>query len=290
MLPAVISRVAAVSDPMPKTLTKAAAAALMKLASNGYAGANHTHLTELLREREGIDLSRPTVRRILAQAGIGSPRTRRSPQHRFRRRRMPQEGMLVQIDGSHHPWLEDREPRFVLLLAVDNATGACSGWSRATSSAGSLPGCPLTEGTSGNIIGILNRLQRALAAGEPIKTAAYQWLAQTRNEAKRWPSDAEVVDKVSNKPHEMTPTWRDMVLHAIEDRLRIDQGLAPTDRKLRTVTLIPPGEAGTTNYPIQESRPTPSRQQRLEDALKQLGNLTIINGPMRKREQEARLE
>ena len=32
---------------------------------NGYAGANHTHLTELLREREGIDLSRPTVRRTL---------------------------------------------------------------------------------------------------------------------------------------------------------------------------------------------------------------------------------
>ena len=153
-----------------------------------------------------------------------------------------------------------------------------------------LAGVPLTEGTSGNIIGILNRLQRALAAGEPIKTAAYQWLAQTRNEAKRWPSDAEVVDKVSDKPHEMTPTWRDMVLHAIEDRLRIDQGLAPTDRKLRTVTLIPPGEAGTTNYPIQESRPTPSRQQRREDALKQLGNLTLINGPMRKREQEARLE
>ena len=51
-----------------------AAAAVVKLASNGYAGANHTHLTELLREREGIDLSRPTVRRILVKAGIGSPR------------------------------------------------------------------------------------------------------------------------------------------------------------------------------------------------------------------------
>ena len=30
----------------------------------------------------------------------------------------------MQIDGSHHPWLEDRGPRFVLLLAVDDATGA----------------------------------------------------------------------------------------------------------------------------------------------------------------------
>ena len=104
-------------------IPEAAVAAVVKLASNPYAGANHSHFTELLREREGIDLSRPTVRRILARAGLGSPRSRRSPQHRFRRRRMPQEGMLVQIDGSHHPWLEDRGPKFVLLLAVDDATG-----------------------------------------------------------------------------------------------------------------------------------------------------------------------
>ena len=31
--------------------------------------------------------------------------------------------MLLQIDGSHHRWLEDRGPRFVLLLAVNDATG-----------------------------------------------------------------------------------------------------------------------------------------------------------------------
>ena len=80
-----------------------AAAAVVKLASNGYAGANHSHFTELLREREGINLSRPTARRILVKEGIGSPRSRRSQQHRFRRRRMPQEGMLVQMDGSQHP-------------------------------------------------------------------------------------------------------------------------------------------------------------------------------------------
>ena len=96
---------------------------MVRLASNGYAGANHSHLTELLREREGIDLSRPTVRRILTRAGIGSPRSRRSQQHRFRRRRMPQEGMLLQIDGSQHPWLEDRGSKLTLLIAVDDATG-----------------------------------------------------------------------------------------------------------------------------------------------------------------------
>ena len=54
------------------------AAAVVQLATERYEGANHTHLTELLSEREGIDLSRPTVRRILTRAGIGSPRSRRS--------------------------------------------------------------------------------------------------------------------------------------------------------------------------------------------------------------------
>ena len=32
--------------------------------------------------------------------------------------------MMVQLDGSHHAWLEDRGPKFALLLAVDDATGA----------------------------------------------------------------------------------------------------------------------------------------------------------------------
>ena len=115
-------------------IPSAEAAAVVELATGRYEGANHTHLTELLSEGanhthltellSGIDLSRPTVRRILAKAGIGSPRSRRSPQHRFRRQRMPQAGMLLQLDGSHHAWLEDRGTKFALLLAVDDATSA----------------------------------------------------------------------------------------------------------------------------------------------------------------------
>ena len=69
------------------------------LAKGTYAGLNHTHLTELLEEREGIDLSRSTVRRILLSGGIKSPRKRRAPKHHSRRVRYPQEGMLLQIDG-----------------------------------------------------------------------------------------------------------------------------------------------------------------------------------------------
>ena len=98
-------------------------AEVVALARTRYPGTNHTHLTELLVEREGIVLGRSTVRRILVGAGVTSPRRRRPPRHRVRRQRMPQEGMLVQIDGSHHPWLEERGTSFALILAIDDATG-----------------------------------------------------------------------------------------------------------------------------------------------------------------------
>ena len=105
------------------TTTETKMTYVVRLARTRYAGTNHTHLTGLLIEREGIDLSRSTVRRILVSAGVGSPRRRRPPRHRVRRKRMAQEGMLLQIDGSHHRWLGEQGPRFVLLLAVDDATG-----------------------------------------------------------------------------------------------------------------------------------------------------------------------
>jgi transposase len=107
----------------PNTTPEAIQQQVVALAQERYWGINHTHLTELLAQREGLRLSRPTVRRVLVRAGLSSPRQRRLPQHRCRRQRMPQEGMLLQLDGSHHAWLEDRGPGLTLLLAVDDATG-----------------------------------------------------------------------------------------------------------------------------------------------------------------------
>jgi len=54
-------------------------AQIIALGSGRYLGVNHSHFTELLAEREGIVLSRSTVRRILASAGISSSRHRQSP-------------------------------------------------------------------------------------------------------------------------------------------------------------------------------------------------------------------
>ena len=96
---------------------------VINLAKERYGGVNHTHLAELLAEREGLTLSRSTLRRILTGAGLPSPRRGHSVRHRYRRQRMPQEGMLLQLDGSPHAWLESRGPQLTLLLAIDDATG-----------------------------------------------------------------------------------------------------------------------------------------------------------------------
>ena len=107
----------------PNATPVAVACDVVHLAGARYPGANHTHLCELLSEREGIDIGRTTLRRILVNAGLKSPRRRRPPKHRVRRQRMPREGMLIQVDGSYHPWLGNRVPPFTLLIAVDDATG-----------------------------------------------------------------------------------------------------------------------------------------------------------------------
>jgi transposase len=96
---------------------------VVALAEGVYAGCNDQHLTELLAEREGVVLSRSSVRRILRAAGLRSPQRRRAPRHRARRERMPQAGMLLQVDGSRHQWLGPDGPWLTLLAAIDDATG-----------------------------------------------------------------------------------------------------------------------------------------------------------------------
>ncbi|MBC7345195.1 MAG: ISNCY family transposase, partial [Clostridia bacterium] len=60
---------------------------------------------------------------ILKSCGIPSPRKHRPPKPHRSRPRKPQLGMLVQIDGSPHDWLEGRGPILTLIAAVDDATG-----------------------------------------------------------------------------------------------------------------------------------------------------------------------
>ncbi|WP_276643701.1 ISNCY family transposase [Caldibacillus debilis] len=91
--------------------------------SETYRHCNDVHFSELLAKQEGIRVSPSTVRRIRCQANIPPKRKRRPAKVHRPRDRKPQTGMLVQIDGSFHRWLEDRAEPMALLAAIDDATG-----------------------------------------------------------------------------------------------------------------------------------------------------------------------
>jgi transposase len=97
------------------------------LASGRYAGANRTHLAELLEREQAITIPPRTLRRILDEAGQPSQRPHRAPRHRSRRERAEREGHLLQLDGSRHRWFGPEHPFATLVGAIDDATSTVTG-------------------------------------------------------------------------------------------------------------------------------------------------------------------
>jgi transposase len=97
---------------------------VVQLARGRYQGLNDTHLTEKLKEKEKIALSRASVRTILRQAGIAAVRKRGVKRHYKRRERKAQEGALLLWDGSPHHWFGKEQDEWSLVAVVDDATGA----------------------------------------------------------------------------------------------------------------------------------------------------------------------
>jgi len=85
-----------------------------------------TLFSEKLHEDEGITISDETARKWLIKAGLWQ-RARKKVKHYQRRQRRWQYGHMVQIDGSHHKWLEDRGPKCVLMAYIDDATSRIFG-------------------------------------------------------------------------------------------------------------------------------------------------------------------
>lgn len=92
-----------------------------------YQGCNQRHIRDLLEERDGITISRASLRRIMKDAGLLPVKTQKRRTHRLRRPRYKQEGQLIQIDASPHAWLEERGPRLTLVGGIDDATGKVVG-------------------------------------------------------------------------------------------------------------------------------------------------------------------
>jgi transposase len=87
-----------------------------------YMGFGPTLASEKLKERERITVSEETMRKWLLEEGLWEQKRRRSPHRRYRERKECF-GEMVQMDGSHHDWLEDRGPKLVLMGYIDDATG-----------------------------------------------------------------------------------------------------------------------------------------------------------------------
>ena len=113
--------------PSPRRIEASLRARVIELRRTRYVEVNDTHFGELLAEHEAIALSRECLRQMLRADGIASPRRRRAPKHRSRRERMAAEGLLLQLDGSRHDWLEGRGPWLTLVGAIDDATGSVPG-------------------------------------------------------------------------------------------------------------------------------------------------------------------
>lgn len=97
---------------------------VIQLARGQYQGLNDTHLTEKLKEKQKINLSRPTVCRLLRAAGIAAVRKRGVKRHYKRRERKAQEGELLLWDGSPHHWFGEELGEWSLMAVIDDATGA----------------------------------------------------------------------------------------------------------------------------------------------------------------------
>lgn len=86
-----------------------------------YSGYGPTLATEKLEQRNGIRVSRETMRSWLIEAGIPY-RQRRRKKHREWRERKACFGEMIQMDGSRHDWFEGRGPECVLMAMIDDAT------------------------------------------------------------------------------------------------------------------------------------------------------------------------
>jgi hypothetical protein len=98
---------------------------VVELYEKRYADYGPQLYTEVLLDELGLEISRETIRLWLGETGLWK-RTRKGRRHRKKRPRRPHIGDMVQVDGSHHAWFEDRGPVCCLFVFVDDASSRSS--------------------------------------------------------------------------------------------------------------------------------------------------------------------
>lgn len=97
--------------------------AVLDLIRERYHDFGPTLAREKLIELHRIAIGKETLRQWMTGAGIWTSRRERKQRIYQPRARRDCLGKLVQIDGSHHWWFENRGPKCALLVYIDDATG-----------------------------------------------------------------------------------------------------------------------------------------------------------------------
>jgi len=107
---------------LPKGLKNKA----LRLYQKKYHDFGPTLANEKLFEADGIRISTQTLRNWLITEGLWQNRRKRK-KHRQWRQRKEYFGEMLQMDGSHHDWLEGRGPKLVLMGYIDDASNTVFG-------------------------------------------------------------------------------------------------------------------------------------------------------------------
>ena len=99
---------------------------IIDLCRTRYDGFGPTFASEKLFEINKLYIHPDTLRKWFIKAGIGYKK-RKPIKHRSWRPRKDSFGQMVQMDGSHHAWLEGRGHWCVLMGYIDDATGRIFG-------------------------------------------------------------------------------------------------------------------------------------------------------------------
>lgn len=92
------------------------------IVENKYNGFGPKFATEKLAEQENIVLDKGTLRKFMIEWKCWTPKLKKDCVVHQQRARRARFGELVQIDGSHHDWFEERGEKCCLLVFVDDAT------------------------------------------------------------------------------------------------------------------------------------------------------------------------
>lgn len=100
---------------------------VLELYRQRYNGFGPTLASEKLLELDHLRVSDETLRLWLAADGLWQIDKRRNRKKRVWRARKDKFGQMIQMDGSHHDWLEGRSQKLVLMGYIDDATGKIYG-------------------------------------------------------------------------------------------------------------------------------------------------------------------